>query len=160
MTFCRRRKNNDSKLKKEFLLWGKQLSCQDMPQALKLSNRWGFLEFRQFLLNHTYSLVQAYSTLRMFRPKSKSKPKSSQGLSARYKTGPCLDYSPELFVVLQPNVLIVPWPLRSPRKFKLTFSITLLGLQSSFSHWQTNEKKVKKGRIQPEPDSTSDWRSS
>ena len=52
-----------------------------------------------------------------------------------------MDYPPELFVVLQPNVLIVPWPLRSPRKFKLTFSITLLGLQSSFSHWQTNEKK-------------------
>ena len=53
-----------------------------------------------------------------------------------------MDYPPELFVVLQLNVLIVPWPLRSPRKFKLTFSITLRGLQSSFSHWQTNEKKI------------------
>ena len=29
----------------------------------------------------TYSLVQVYSMLRMLRPKSKSKPKSSQGLS-------------------------------------------------------------------------------
>ena len=134
----------------ESLPWHKLLSCQDMQKALILSNHWGLNEFFSLTFMYTHSLVQAYSTLRMLRPKSKSKPKSSQGLSVGRmrsnlsKEEPGVSFHlPALVVDLQLKVLIVPWPTKSPRKFRLTLSITLFGFQSSFSHWQ-NKRKVQK----------------